>query len=274
MFKPTVDELKEILEKHKKWAFGEEGGVRANLSRAYLSRANLSGANLSDANLSGADLSDAYLSDAYLSDAYLSDANLSRANLSRANLSGANLSDAYLSDAYLSDADLSDAYLSDADLSDADLSDANLSRANLSRANLSRANLSRAYLSGADLSDANLSDADLSRANLSGIKDDFFKILDSAPSEVPGVLAALNAGKVDGSTYEGPCACLVGTVANLRGCHYEDIPGIEPDSYRPAERWFFMIRKGSTPENNQAAAITKAWIEEWIAAHPVAEVTA
>ena len=51
-------ELKEILEKHRKWLSNEEGGERANLSgvnlsRAYLRGADLRGANLSDANLSG-----------------------------------------------------------------------------------------------------------------------------------------------------------------------------------------------------------------------------
>ena len=54
-------ELKEILEKHKKWLNDEEGGERAdlrgaNLSGANLSVSNLRGADLSRANLSGADL--------------------------------------------------------------------------------------------------------------------------------------------------------------------------------------------------------------------------
>jgi len=75
----TTEELKEVLAKHRKWVFNEDGGSRAYLSRADLSGANLSGANLSGANLSGA--------------------NLSGANLSGANLSGANLSGAYLSGA-------------------------------------------------------------------------------------------------------------------------------------------------------------------------------
>ena len=43
-----------ILEKHRKWLRGEDGGERANLYGADLSEANLSGANLSRANLSGA----------------------------------------------------------------------------------------------------------------------------------------------------------------------------------------------------------------------------
>ena len=62
------EEIKEVLEKHRKWLTDEEGGECADLSRA-----NLSGANLSRANLSGA---------------YLSWANLSEADLSGANLSG------------------------------------------------------------------------------------------------------------------------------------------------------------------------------------------
>ena len=113
----TKEELKTILENHKKWLGDVHCGAQANLSWADLSRADLSGANLSMANLSWANLSMANLSRANLSRADLSRANLSRANLSWANLSGVNLSRA------------------------------NLSRANLSRANLSGVNLSRANLS-------------------------------------------------------------------------------------------------------------------------------
>ena len=110
----TVEQLKIILDNHKKWLY-ENLGARAYLSRAYLSRANLSGADLSGADLSGADLSGAYLSGA----------DLSGADLSGAYLYGADLSGAYLSRANLSGADLSGAYLYGADLSGADLYGAN-----------------------------------------------------------------------------------------------------------------------------------------------------
>ena len=116
------EDLKEILDRHRKWIYGEPEGVRADLSRAYLSRADLSGANLSRADLTRADLSRADLSRAYLSDAYLSRADLSGANLSRANLTRANLSDANLSDADLRGANLTRANLSDAYLTGANLS--------------------------------------------------------------------------------------------------------------------------------------------------------
>ena len=70
----TKDELQSILDLHRKWLYGKEGGKRADLSGAYLSgadlrradlrRAYLSGAYLRRADLSGADLSGAYLSGA------------------------------------------------------------------------------------------------------------------------------------------------------------------------------------------------------------------
>ena len=94
-------DIKLILEKHAKWARGEDGGERADLR--------------------GADLCDADLCDADLCDADLCGANLRGADLRNANLYGANLRGA----------DLCDADLCDADLCDADLCDANLCGANL-----------------------------------------------------------------------------------------------------------------------------------------------
>lgn len=52
----SVKNLKETLEKHKKWTNMELGGERANLWRADLRGADLWGANLREANLWGADL--------------------------------------------------------------------------------------------------------------------------------------------------------------------------------------------------------------------------
>ena len=102
----TQCELLEILEKHRKWLVGEDGGECASMSNA---------------NLRDADLSSAYLGSAYLSNADLRGANLSGANLSGANLRRADLSGADLRGADLRGADLSGANLRDADLSNADL---------------------------------------------------------------------------------------------------------------------------------------------------------
>ena len=116
-----MENLSEILERHKRWLCDEEGGEYANLRRSDLRGADLSDADLRRANLSDANLSGANLRRADLSGANLRRADLSHANLSRANLIGAYLSGAYLSDANLSRADLSGAYLSRANLSDANL---------------------------------------------------------------------------------------------------------------------------------------------------------
>ncbi len=115
----TNQKLKQVLEAHARWARGEAGGARADLSGAYLRSANRRGAYLRTANLSGANLSGAYLRSADLSGANLSGANLRGANLSDADLSCANLRGANLRGANLSDADLRSANLSGANLKDA-----------------------------------------------------------------------------------------------------------------------------------------------------------
>ena len=195
-----AQELKNILEKHRKWVMGETGGERADLRSADLRSANLRSANLRSADLSYADLS--------------------YANLSYANLSSA-------------------------DLRSADLRSADLSYANLS---------------SADLRYANLRSADLKE-----IKEDFFKVLSISKNEVVGLYDALMRGKIDGSQYQGECACLVGTVANIRNEKYDNL-GIDlrPNSDRLAERWFLGISKGDIPANNEVSRVTVSWAEEFM----------
>lgn len=128
--------------------------------------------------------------------------------------------------------------------------------------------LAAAVEAGADLTGASLDGARLDGASLEPIQDDLYAVLAAAPREVPGLLEALRQGRIDGSTYSGECACLVGTVAKLRGCEYTAVDGLVPNSNRPAERWFLAIRPGDTPATSQVSAITTAWVEEWLAARP------
>ncbi len=193
---------------------------------------------------------------AFAADANLCDANLGGANLGGADLGGADLRGANLRDANLRDANLRDANLCDANLGDADLGGADLGGADLRGANLR----------GADLGGANLCDANLRGADLTPIRDDLWAVLSGAPAEVPALLAKLRDGEVDGSCYSGACACLVGTLANARGCDYTALGTVTPNSARPAERFFLAIDQGDTPETSQAAKLAEGWISEWLAA--------
>jgi len=152
---------------------------------------------------------------------------------------------------------------------DANLTGANLTGANLMDANLMDAYLTGAYLTGAYLAGANLTGANLTGANLTGasfraFKADLWMTLTQNAHEVHALVSALREGRVDGSTYEGPCACLVGTIANARGVSHEDL---DHSATNPAERWFMMIRKGDTPDKETgggyAAKCALEWALEW-----------
>ena len=84
-------ELKDLLKKHRKWIYGENGGERADLYGANLRGADLRDADLYGANLRGANLRGANLYGANLRGANLRGANLYGANLRGADLYGANL---------------------------------------------------------------------------------------------------------------------------------------------------------------------------------------
>jgi hypothetical protein len=217
------------------------GSLQLCLEAGIKAGADLTGADLRGADLTGADLRGA--------------------NLRGADLRGADLRDAHLRDAHLRGAHLTGAHLTGADLTGADLRGADLTGADLRGANLRGAHLTGAHLTG-----AHLTGADLTGAHLTAVRDDLWAILSSAPAEVPGLLAALYAGRVDGSTYTGDCACLVGTLANGRACDYREIPGLRPNAHRPAERWFLGIRPGDTPATSPIAAQAADWITTWLEA--------
>jgi uncharacterized protein YjbI with pentapeptide repeats len=223
----------------------------ADLTYADLTRADLTGADLTGADLAGADLTRANLTGAYLTGAYLTRANLTRANLTRANLTGA--------------------YLTRADLTRADLTGADLTRADLTGADLAYADLPGANLIGANLTGANLTRADLARANLEPIRADFLSAVANAPHELEFLRAAILAGRIDGSSYSGKCACLAGTIAHAKGIEgYNggDITNgltFPVDARSPREIFFLAIRRGDTPATSQFSAIALAWTEEAIA---------
>jgi hypothetical protein len=87
----TSEEIKKVLELHKKWLNNEQGGERANLRWADLSCANLSGAKLSRADMRETTLRLADLRWADLRETTLRLADLRGTNLTRADLRGADL---------------------------------------------------------------------------------------------------------------------------------------------------------------------------------------
>jgi Pentapeptide repeats (8 copies) len=175
-----------------------------------------------------------YKRDANLYGADLRDANLYGADLRGANLYGADLYGADLRDADLRGADLRDANLYDADLRDADLRDADLYGANLRGANLYGAkNLPQSYI--------NLCSRDI------------LFVLEHLKPEVPYLREKLIKGEVDGSQYEGECACLIGSLGKADGGVAEvckRIPFYEKGLENLGEQWFFQIRPGDTPKNS------------------------
>jgi Pentapeptide repeats (8 copies) len=180
-----------------------------------------------------------------------------------ADLRSANLRSADLTSANLRSADLTSADLRYANLRSADLRSADLRSADLRSADLRSADLTSADLTSANLTSANLRYANLRSANLTYAKQDVWDVLLRAPGEIAGLLAALREGRVNGSAYEGDCACLVGTIANVACKGYADLELIKPNSSRPAERWFLAIRKGDTPETSSVSKITVEWVEEF-----------
>ena len=210
------------------------------------------GADLSDTDLSGADLSYTDLSYTDLSDADLSYTDLSYTDLSYTDLS---------------DTDLSGANLRRTNLYCADLRRANLYCTDLNYVKLSGANLRRTNLYCADLRRADLNYAKLSGANLSGAKEDFLREVLKMPGELEFLRDAIRNGKINGSVYDGECACLAGTLSKATGKSwsiFKDDSPIEIDASSTLARFFMGIAEGDTPETNPISAIALEWTNKAI----------
>jgi hypothetical protein len=113
-----------------------------------------------------------------------------------------------------------------------------------------------AYLHGANLSGADLSGADPERLPITYVNAcsrDMLFIFEHLKGELPFLRKKLIDGEVDGTQYEGHCACLLGTLANADGGLEEvcaAIPFYDKGLHNPGENWFLNIHKGDTPENN------------------------
>ena len=94
----NANELKTILENHRKWLNNEPGGIKADFTETDLIGADLRWAILEGAILEGAILEGAILEGANLYMANLREADLRGANLEGANLRGADLTYAKLPD--------------------------------------------------------------------------------------------------------------------------------------------------------------------------------
>jgi hypothetical protein len=146
--------------------------------------------------------------------------------------------------------------------SSADLSSANLRSADLSSADLSSANLRSADLSSADLRSANLRSADLSEIPYNHLPEfwvdlcsrDILFVLEHLKAEVPFLKKKLISGEVNGSQYDGDCACLIGSLANAKDEAASKVCNVIPyyslDSNNPGEQWFLNIHEGDTPQDN------------------------
>lgn len=256
----TTDELKRVIELHSLWITDHVlDGVRADFTAkdlrnadfrdcdlrcAGFERADLRGANFNGAKLDGVEMNGALLDHATMVGATMTGAGLRRARLNHANLRGTNLTEASFNCADMFGCNLTDATIHETDFTHADLSAATLTGTSMA-------------------------------SHIEAVRQDLELVLSWAPHEAPAVLAALEAGQVDGRVYSGDCACLVGTIAKERKVHMRQIPvrararpgELAQDPYAPAEYWFRRILPGQTPQNNADAALAAMWVRDFIRRH-------
>jgi hypothetical protein len=75
--------------------------------------------------------------------------------------------------------------------------------------------------------------------------------------ELPYLRDKLVKGEIDGTQYDGDCACLIGSLGHGDESKVDKvckaIPYYEKGLHNYGEQWFWNIKKGDTPKNNEFA---------------------
>lgn len=120
----------------------------------------------------------------------------------------------------------------------------------------------KAVSEGADLRGANLEGAYLRGSQkeqipkvwMNACSRDMLFVFEHLKNELPYLREKLIKGQVDGTQYEGECACLIGSLGRGQmDCINKvasAIPYYEIGLHNPGEQWFWNIHKGDTPENS------------------------
>ncbi len=255
----------------------------ANFDSANFGSANFGSANFGSANFDSANFDSANFGSANFDSAYFGSANFDSANFDSANFGSANFDSAYFGSANFGSANFGSAYFGSAYFGSANFDSAYFGSAYFGSANFGSANFGSANFGSANFGSAYFGSANFGSAYFGAlspdspfysIKLDLWAILDEAPAEVQGLRQALIEGQVDGSSYSGRCACLVGTIANVRKIDINEL-SIPQKSDRPAERWFIPIREGhqAVPLESLAkdgdegvfrASVALLWVDQWV----------
>ena len=128
---------------------------------------------------------------------------------------------------------------------------------NTIRDTLEQAVKSGANLRGAYLSDANLRGHDEKTLPIQYINlcsRDMLFVFQHLKHELPYLREKLIEGKVNGSQYEGECACLIGSLGKGKmDCVRKvvsAIPYYDMGTHNYGEQWFLAIKEGDTPKNS------------------------
>jgi uncharacterized protein YjbI with pentapeptide repeats len=182
-------------------------------------------------------------------------ADLSKLHLVHVNFQGINLSHVNFAESNLNYANLSGC-----DLSHVDFDNASMYFTDLTGSYVSAARFTGSIMKYCLLDNCNIHDADFT-----DIQHDLYRVLGDARKEVPGILAALHDGHINGGDYAGKYCCLIGTIAKLQNTTFDNVPGIKSDPKSPIETWFGAIRPGNIPESNRIVSLTVQWINDWVA---------
>ena len=223
-------------------------------------------------DLSGMDLSGVDFTDSSFTRSSFTDSSFTRSSFTDSSFTRSSFTDSSFTRSSFTDSSFTDSSFTRSSFTRSSFTDSSFTRSSFTRSSFTDSSFTRSSFTDSSFTRSRFDNDTIKNIREAGqlkmfndYRNDLWAILLYAQNEIPALIVALNSGNVDGSTYSGSCACLVGTIANARHCDYESLITIKPDSNRPAEQWFMQINSGDTPDKSEVAKLTIEWVEEFAA---------
>ena len=240
---------------------------QADMSNLNLSNINFNNSKFNQSEFNGSEFNQSEFNQSEFNRSEFNGSEFNQSEFNRSKFNDSNFNQSEFNGSEFNGSEFNRSKFNQSKFNQSEFNQSEFNRSEFNRSKFNQSKFNQSNFNQSEFNDSELDDITFnSLKNLittERTKIDFFGRMLILKNEVKYLKEKLISGEIDGTSYDGYCACFIGTCANNKKIKYNEITGIKLDAYSPTEIWFFQIKKGDNPENSKFAKLTLDWIEEF-----------